>query len=95
MPCPPSSSTPLKKAPTLTHRASSAYDLGKLHVVQAIPALAAALTDDPFVADLALRALAAFSNEELSASGLRDELIATVDATGRWTIAIAIDGQTH
>jgi HEAT repeat protein len=68
----------LEEGPDIDTRASAAYDLGKLHIAQGIPALAAALTDDPFVADLALQALASFSDEELSAAGLAKDIIAAI-----------------
>src|SRR4051794_16583750 len=68
----------LEEGPDVDTRASAAYDLGKLHITQAIPALAAALTDDPFVADLALRSLASFSDEELAAANLAPAVISKV-----------------
>jgi hypothetical protein len=70
----------LEEGPDIDTRASAAYDLGKLHIVQAIPALAAALSDDPYIADLALRALASFTNEELSAANLPGAVIAKATA---------------
>lgn len=60
----------LEEGPDIDTRASAAYDLGKLHIAQGIPALAAALNDDPFVADLALRSLASFTDEDLAAANL-------------------------
>jgi hypothetical protein len=68
----------LEEGPDIDTRASAAYDLGKLHITQGIPALASALTDDPFVADLALQALASFSDEEISAAGLANDVIAEI-----------------
>jgi HEAT repeat protein len=61
-------------------RASAAYDLGKLHIAEAIPALADALTDDPFVAQMALGALARFSDEELTAAGMAPAIVERVRA---------------
>ena len=60
----------LEEGPDIDTRASAAYDLGKLHIARGIPALAAALNDDPFVADLALRSLASFTDEDLAAANL-------------------------
>ncbi len=68
----------LEEGPDVDTRASAAYDLGKLHIAQGIPALAAALTDEPFVAELALQALASFSDGEISAAGLADDVIAEI-----------------
>jgi len=68
----------LEEGPDVDTRASAAYDLGKLHIAQGIPALAAALTDDPFVAELALKALASFSDDEISTAGLPDDVIAEI-----------------
>jgi hypothetical protein len=68
----------LEEGPDVDTRASAAYDLGKLHITQAIPALAAALSDDPFVSDLALRSLASFTDEELGAANLAPPVISKV-----------------
>jgi hypothetical protein len=68
----------LEEGPDVDTRASAAYDLGKLQIAQGIPALAAALTDDPFVAELALQALASFSDDEISTAGLPDDVIAEI-----------------
>lgn len=57
----------LEEGPDPDTRASSAYELGKLHIQEAIPSLVAALNDpDSFVGQVALRALAYFSDEELA-----------------------------
>jgi hypothetical protein len=60
----------LADGPNPEARASAAYELGKLHIVSAIPALANALTDEQLVADLAFNALCGFSDEELVAAAL-------------------------
>ena len=59
-------------------RASAAYELGVLHVVEAIPHLAAVLPDGGPVAEMALLSLARFSDQELSDAGLSPELIEKV-----------------
>lgn len=56
-------------------RASAAYEIGVLHVVEAIPFLADALTEGGELAQIALLALARFSDGELSGAGLPGELI--------------------
>jgi hypothetical protein len=68
----------LEEGPDTDTRASAAYDIGKLHITQGIPALATALADDPFVAELALQALASFSDDEISAAGLPGDVVAKV-----------------
>jgi hypothetical protein len=73
----------LEQGPDVDTRAGAAYDLGKLHVVNGIPTLAAALTDDPLVADVALKSLASFSDEELSAAGVTDQLLSAIQAQRR------------
>jgi hypothetical protein len=60
----------LQEGPSVEARASAAYELGAMHIPQSIPALVAALEDDPFVAEIAMRALSKFSDEELTGSGL-------------------------
>jgi hypothetical protein len=70
----------LRNGPNVDARASAAYDLGKLHIAEAIPALADALTDDPFVAQMALGALARFSDEELTAAGMAPAIVERVRA---------------
>jgi hypothetical protein len=70
----------LEEGPDPDTRAGAAYDLGKLHVVQGIPALAAALADDPFVAGIALKSLASFSDQELSEAGLDAGTLAKIQA---------------
>ncbi|HKP53844.1 MAG TPA: hypothetical protein VJ183_14480 [Chloroflexia bacterium] len=59
---------------TIDMRASTAYDIGRLHIVQALPQLAAALRDHPQVAEVALQALKSFSADELSEAGLTEEV---------------------
>jgi hypothetical protein len=68
----------LEEGPDVDSRAGAAYDLGKLHITQGILALAAALADDPFVAELALQALASFSDQELAAASLSPSVLAQV-----------------
>jgi predicted HTH domain antitoxin len=73
----------LEEAPDAEARAGAAYELGKLNVSQAIPALARALEDDPLVAETALRALSMFTPGDLQAAGLDAALIARArDAKG-------------
>jgi len=55
----------LEEAPDADTRASAAYELGKLHITQAIPNLTAALKDKPLVAQVASLSLALFTPEEL------------------------------
>jgi predicted HTH domain antitoxin len=61
-------------------RANAAYDVGKMRITQAIPALAAALGDDPWVAEIALDALCAFTSEELRQAGLSDNVMQRINA---------------
>jgi hypothetical protein len=61
-------------------RASAAYDLGKLHFSEAIPALVQALEDRPEVAETALGALCAFDDNELLAAGLDREILERISA---------------
>ncbi len=68
----------LEEAPDVDTRASAAYDIGQLRIASAIPSLAAALQDDPFVAEVAMRALSLFSDEELRQASLSDEQIARI-----------------
>jgi HEAT repeat protein len=63
----------LEEGPNIESRASAAYDLGMLHVTAAIPALAAALEDVPEVAEVALRALTTFTDQELDEAGIPAE----------------------
>lgn len=61
----------LQEAPDAESRASAAYELGKLQLAEAIPALAAALDDeDAFVTDVALQALGYFPDEVLQEAQL-------------------------
>jgi hypothetical protein len=59
---------------TVDMRTSAAYDIGRLHLVQALPQLAAALRDHPQVAEVALQALKSFSDDELREAGLTEEV---------------------
>lgn len=68
----------LEEGPDPGTRAASAYDIGQLHITQGIPALAAALADDPLVADISLKALSLFTNEELLAANLPPGVLARV-----------------
>jgi predicted HTH domain antitoxin len=61
-------------------RANAAYDVGKMRITQAIPALAAALEDDPWVAEIALDALCAFTGEELRQASLSDSVMQRIEA---------------
>lgn len=61
-------------------RASAAYDLGKMHIAESIPALAAALDDQPDVAEIALAALCTFTDGELQAAGLAQPLLRRIAA---------------
>jgi hypothetical protein len=60
----------VQEGQTADLRASAAYDLGKLHIEAGIPALVAALNDDPVVAEIALRSLLSFSDEQLKAANI-------------------------
>jgi hypothetical protein len=71
----------LEEGPDVDTRASAAYDLGQLHISEGIPALAAALSDDPFIAGIALRSLASFTDEDLVAANLPDAIISKVATT--------------
>ncbi|MEO6457599.1 MAG: hypothetical protein ABIO92_04915 [Chloroflexia bacterium] len=59
----------LEEAPDAETRASAAYELGKLHITQAIPNLKRALKDKPIVAQVASSSLAMFTIEELEQPG--------------------------
>ena len=59
-------------------RASAAYELGVLHVTEAIPHLAAVLPDGGSVAEMALLALTRFSDQELSDASLSADLMEEV-----------------
>lgn len=65
----------LEEAPEIDARANAAYDLGKLHITQAIPRLAAAFHDHRVVADTAFHALTLFTDDELKEAGLSISLI--------------------
>ena len=64
-------------------RANAAYDVGKMRITQAIPALVAALEDDPWVAEIALDALCAFTGEELRQAGVPDSVMQRVETHRR------------
>ncbi len=68
----------LEEAPDADTRASAAYDLGKLHINEAIAPLAGALSEGGSVAEMALRSLRLFTPEELEAAGLAPEEIALI-----------------
>lgn len=71
----------LEEGPEPDTRASAAYELGKLHIQEAIPALVAAMSDaDSFVGQVALRALASFSDEELAHADVEEEVLRQVSA---------------
>jgi hypothetical protein len=55
-------------------RANAAYDIGQLHITEAILALAEALEDEADVAEMALNALAMFSDSELVDAGIDQTL---------------------
>jgi hypothetical protein len=59
-------------------RASAAYELGVLQITEAIPHLAAVLSDGGSVPEMALLALTRFSDQELSDAGLSTDLIEKV-----------------
>lgn len=65
----------LESGPNPDARANAAYDLGKLGVAQAIPNLAAALDDEPIVAEMALRSLRLFTDDQLEQAGLTKETL--------------------
>ncbi|MBF6613194.1 MAG: hypothetical protein IVW55_08705 [Chloroflexi bacterium] len=65
----------LEEAPEMDARANAAYDLGKLHITQAIPRLATAFHDHHVVADTAFHALTLFTDDELKEAGLSISLI--------------------
>jgi HEAT repeat protein len=74
----------LRNGPNIESRASAAYELGKLHITEGIPALIDALKDDALVAQMALGALARFSDEELTAAGMAPAMVEQVrSARGR------------
>lgn len=70
----------LEGGPNVESRASAAYELGKLRIAQAIPTLAAALNDDAEVAATALRALATFTDEELTSANLPEQTLHQIRA---------------
>jgi hypothetical protein len=69
----------LEHGPNVESRASAAYDLGKLHIVAAIPLLARVLDDKQReVAEMALRALTQFTDAELEGAGISHEALQRV-----------------
>ena len=69
----------LREAPDAESRASAAYELGRLQLVEAIPALVHAVDDaDPFVVDVALQALGYFSTDALREAQVNPTLIERV-----------------
>jgi len=71
----------LENGPNPDARASAAYDLGKLHVVEGIPALARTIDDsDAYVAAMALESLASFSETELLQAGVSEDVARRVSA---------------
>jgi HEAT repeat protein len=73
----------LQEAPDAESRASAAYELGRLQVAEALPALVSAVEDrDPFVVDVALQALGYFSDEALSEAQISPSLIERVRSAG-------------
>ncbi|HEX8229920.1 MAG TPA: HEAT repeat domain-containing protein [Chloroflexia bacterium] len=69
----------LQEAPDAESRASAAYELGRLQVVEAIPSLVQALEDsDPFVVGVALQALGYYTQEALREARLSPTLMERV-----------------
>ena len=64
----------MESGPNAEARASAAYELGNLKVLEAIPALAAALKDEPIVAEIAQGALRMFSEEQLQEAGVEKDV---------------------
>ena len=69
----------MRESDDVDTKANAMYDAGQLHIVGAIPALAAALADEPLVSETALGALSKFSDEELRGAGLDAEVLARVE----------------
>ena len=66
----------LEEAPDAASRASAAYELGRLQLVEAIPSLVRAVEDrDPFVVDVALQALGYYQDESLREAQVSPTLI--------------------
>ncbi len=65
----------LEEGPSPETRASAAYELGQLHIAQAIPNLVAALEDEPEVVEFALLALAKFTSEQLREAEVSSDLV--------------------
>lgn len=73
----------MRESDDVDTRANAMYDAGQLHIVAAIPALAAALGDEPLVSETALGALCKFSDEELRGAGLDEVVLARVEVARR------------
>ena len=69
----------MRESDDVDTRANAMYDAGQLHIVTAIPALAAALGEEPLVSETALGALCKFSGEELRGAGLDEDVLARVE----------------
>ncbi|MDQ3706263.1 MAG: HEAT repeat domain-containing protein [Chloroflexota bacterium] len=69
----------LQEAPDAESRASAAYELGRLQLVEAIPSLVRAVEDrDSFVVDVALQALGYYPDEALREAQVSPTLIERV-----------------
>jgi hypothetical protein len=73
----------MRESDDVDTKANAMYDAGQLHIVAAIPALAAALGDEPLVSETALGALCKFNDEELRGAGLDEEVLARVAVARR------------
>ena len=72
----------LQEAPDAESRASAAYELGRLQLAEAIPALVQALDDeDSFVAEVALQALGYFPEEVLRQAQLSPSVVERATGT--------------
>ncbi len=73
----------LEDAPDPDARAGAAYELGKLGIAEAIPALVTAANDaDPSLASAAFRALARFPDADLIEAGVAPEVRAKIRGIG-------------
>jgi hypothetical protein len=69
----------LQEAPDAESRASAAYELGRLQLVEAIPSLVRAVEDpDSFVVDVALQALGYYPDEALREARVSPTLVERV-----------------
>jgi hypothetical protein len=73
----------MRESDDVDTKANAMYDAGQLHIVAAIPALAAALGDEPLVSETALGALCKFNDEELRQAGVDEEVLARVGVARR------------